>query len=262
MTCQLFAYSLLKKSAKSIGVQGLLLFRWCQITPMNAITWAEVLSSIPNTQQVFAKIRIIRFPEVNVDPTFYWNHLWGYYTPVTLRKTMSEAHKTDTRGLQCLIGWLRWTTSQTPNIPNCYMALSHFSASCTSIKGVHVCSHNMKHDESMKARLRYQTPSDLLIWRTASDCPLPSNSCSTLSVNVLVHKEGSDTAQPLHILLLNLVPSPCPSLLCAPSRTKLAPKLLWKKYYLGWMLHSIWRFLSLCSSNLSQNKTMTESGWA
>ena len=57
----------------------------------------------------------------------------------------------------------------------------------------------MKHDESMKARLRYHTPSDLLIWRTASDCPLSLNSCSTLSVNVLVHKEGSDTAQPLLI---------------------------------------------------------------
>ena len=45
------------KSVKFTRVQSLLLLRWVQTTPMNAITCAEMFSSIPNEQPAFSKIR-------------------------------------------------------------------------------------------------------------------------------------------------------------------------------------------------------------
>ena len=46
-----------KKSAKCTRVQGPLLFRWFQITPMNAITCTEIFPSVPNAQKAFSEIR-------------------------------------------------------------------------------------------------------------------------------------------------------------------------------------------------------------
>ena len=124
MTCSQFAYSVYKP-AKFTRVQSLLLLRWFQTTPMNAITCSEMLSSIPNEQQA-SDLRkpsreiqksVLDFvahgdskTEVKVDLTFHWTPgkqknkqfgRWGlknqaivlrYFRQFKSRKNNGQAH--------------------------------------------------------------------------------------------------------------------------------------------------------------------------